>query len=239
MRNIDIRFNRERFDKGNKFYKDLGINPQTAKLRIEEVFVAGQGSYDFDLKKAVKSVTERILKRNDLFVCTAIGVALMVETVGKEGHAPLLSYPMLDGLHLPTGLKGFANLDAEAVYNGDLSLKTGQSVNYAGFPMDKFRFVPETQPVAMLTSADVVVSSQLVPQFAKEQVMYQMPEELILAGTQDHKINISFPVKATSDIKGPANTVAKLVLLFDGYLYEGATAEQYKNDKNNPYRLAI
>lgn len=240
MRNNNIDFLRNRYLVAFNYYKKNGINPQTAQLRIEVPFVKGKGAMDFDLKKEVKRATEKTLKRNDLFIASHIGVALMVEDNALVGHAPLLSYPMLDSLALPTGVKGFANLHAEVMYNGVLTLKTGQQVNYSGLPLDKFRYVPETQPTAVLKAADgTVVSSALIAKVNHEDFMYLLPEELRFAGTQDHTIRIEFPATADTDIKGGNATTAFAVLVIDGWLLEGGTSEKFKNDSTNPYQGAI
>ncbi len=235
----DIRFNRERFDKGNKYYGAKGINPQTAMLRIEVPFVEGKGSYNFDLKKAVKRATEKILQRNDLFVARAFGVALMVEDDTRVGHAPLLSYPLLDSDALPAGIHGFTGTDPYIVYNGDLTMKTGQNVNYSRFPLAGFLHVPQTQPVAIVNDEGTLVPSGIVPEFKLDNILYELPEEVVFAGTQDHKITIDIPADSDTDIAGPEGTTAYLVLLIPGWLYEGGTNEDYKRDSANPYRMAI
>ncbi|OJV39626.1 MAG: hypothetical protein BGO29_04570 [Bacteroidales bacterium 36-12] len=235
----DIRFNRERFDRGNKYYGPKGINPQTAQLRIEMPFAVGQSSYNFDLKKAVKRITEKILQRNDLFIARAFGVALMIETDTKVGHAPLLSYPLLQSDALPSGINGLTNTDAYAVYNGELTMKTGQNVNYSRFPLAGFLHVPQTQPVVILDDSGDFQSAGLVPEFNLDNLLYELPEEVVFAGTQDHKITIDIPASSTTDIAGPDGTTAFLVLLIEGWLYEGATNEEYKRDSANPYRSAI
>ena len=228
----NLQFIRDRFDKGNRYYGPLGINAQTSQLRIEVPTVKGQGVYDFDLRKEVKRATEKTLKRNDLFVATAIGVALMVELDALKGHAPLLTFPLLHSATLPVGSYGLANNHAEVLYNGALTLKTGQNVNYSAFPLDKFRVVPQTQ-----------VSATEIPQAKHDDFMYVLPEEVKFAGTQDHKLRIEMPATASTDIKGPADTTAFIVLVIDGFLYEGGTNEKYKteivNGMKNPYSNAI
>jgi len=235
----DIRFNRERFLKGNSFYGEKGINAQTAQLRIEVPFAAGKGAYDFDLKKEVKRLTEKTLKRNDLFVARALGFGLMVETTAKPGHAPLMSYPLLQSAALPAGINGFANTDAYAVYNGVLTMKTGQVVNYSGFPMSAFLNVPETQPVAIVNNEDELDTAGILPQFTMDQILFELPEEIVLAGTQDHRIQVEFPANTSTDIKGGEGTSSYLVLVIEGWLYEGGTNEEFKRNSQNPYRASI
>ena len=232
----DIRFERERFEKALRFYGSKGIVPQTANIRIESEFKLGKGTHRFDVKKdeSIARITEKVIRRNDLFLVKSIGVALMIETVGLEGHAPLMTYPLLQSAALPSGLNGFANNHAEVIYNGHLQMKTGSRVNFSRFPLDKFRFVPETQPVKILADATVFESSGIVPQFDHDKLMQMLPEEIVLAGTKDQPIEINYPALSSTDIKGPANTKAFLVLLLDGWLLEGATNEEFKVAEN-PY----
>lgn len=230
---IDIRFSRERFDQGKNYYSKKGIVPQTAQLRVAVPFVANSGTYKFDIKKdpSVAHVIEQLLKRNDLFVARAIGLALMVELDAAKGTAPLMSYPILDGLALPTGLKGLTNLNAYAVYNGILTMKTGQSVNYSRFPTLPFLHVPETQPVGMWNGTSVV-SSFIQPEFNIENILKELPEVLVFAGTKEQPITLEFPA---CTIAAPANYTAYAVLVIEGWLYEGGTTEDNKEDAN-PYK---
>src|ERR1035437_4239630 len=146
----NIVFNRARFDKGNNFYGPRDVNPQTSQLRIVIPFgAASQGTYTINVKKdpSLAHPLEILLKNSDLFVARAIGMALMVETTtGVKGSAPLYSYPVLDSVALPAGMKGFTDLSAQAVYNGALTMKTGQSVNYSRFPLLPCLSVPSQQP---------------------------------------------------------------------------------------------
>ena len=122
----DIRFNRERFEKGNNFYKKFKINAQSSQIRIEAELENGKGSYEFEIKKALANArkTEKVLRNTDLFVATSIGVALMIENTAFVGHSPILTYPLLKSLAIPAGYYGFTTTHAEAIYNGALSMRT-------------------------------------------------------------------------------------------------------------------
>ena len=236
MTNRDINFERKRFENALRFYGEKGIKPQSAKIRIDHEVTIGKGSYAFNVRKdqSTLRVTEKAITVNDLFLITAIGFGLVVEDVNLPGHSQVLTYPMLQSDALPAGLKGLVNNHAEVIYNGSLNMKTGQKVNLSAYPLNKFRFVPETQPVAMLDSGDAIVSSGLVPSYTHEDLMRAIPEELILSGTKNQPIEVVFPAVAGTDIKGEAGTKTYLVLLFDGFLLEGATNPDF-NVKENPY----
>ena len=235
----DIRFNRERMMAAANYYGCKGITPQTAQIRIEVPLETGRGSYEFDIKKAVAiGGTEKAIKNNDLFVCRAIGMALMVETDATRGTAPLLSFPMQDGTHLPTGLKGFTNTNPFALYNGVLTLKTDQNVNFSGFPTSHFLHIPRTQPVAVLNSTDAVVSAGLMPEFKMDQVLYELPEMLIFAGNYDNQLKLDAPVASGVTLAGPEGTTAKVVFIAEGWLYAQGAQDKFK-EGGNPLKEAI
>jgi hypothetical protein len=121
-----------------------------------------------------------------------------------------------------------------------LTMKTGQQVNYSGMPLDKFRVVPATQPIAAIKTTDgSILPSGAMSSINHSDFMQLLPEELRFAGTQDHTIRVEFPATADTDIKGDAGTTSFAVLLIDGWLFEGGTSEKFKNDNQNPYQAAI
>lgn len=229
----DIRFGRERFILGANFYSKKGIAPQTAQLRVVVPFSGATGNYKFDLKKdpSLAHVIEQLLKRNDLFVARAIGLSLMVELDAAKGTAPQYSYPVLAGEALPAGYKGLTNTNAFAVYNGYLTMKTGQSVNYSRFPTAPFLNIPTLQPSVILNGDDAPVSAGVAPAFNQEDVMFELPEILVLAGTKDQPITLEFP---PCTIAGEASTTAYAVLTIEGWLFEGGTTEDC-HDGANPF----
>ena len=232
----NIQFNRERFEKGLSFYSGKGIAPQQAQLRVVVPFTPGIGNYKFDLKKdpSLSHVIEHLLKRNDLFVARALGLALMVENNAAKGTAPLYSYPVVASAALPTGYKGLTDSNANAVYNGILTMKTGQTVNYSRFPTNKFLNVPETQP-CLLWNGIAAISAGIAPQFNLENVLEELPEVVVFAGTKEQPITLEFPA---CNIAGEAGTTAFAVLIVEGWLYEGGTTEDCHSSAN-PYNDAF
>ncbi|MEI6555509.1 MAG: hypothetical protein WCL70_07970 [Paludibacter sp.] len=236
----DIRLSRERVAGASAFYGKNQITPQRTLLRIEVDLVDGQGIYAFDIKKKGKdkSITERSITDNDLFVVDSLGLALTVEKDAAPGTAPLLSYPLINGLHLPAGIKGFTDNHAYAVYNGILSVKTDQTVNISAYPTANFLRVPQTQPVGVLTSEDVVVTTGIQPEFDLDSVLTQLSETLVFAGNHETEIKLEAPVKADVTLGVPADYTGKAVLLVDGWLFAGGAKPQYAID-GNPFKNAI
>jgi hypothetical protein len=236
----DIRFNRERMLLGAAFYGNYGITPQSAQIRIEAELVNGKGVYSFDIKKkgSDKSASEKTITDTDLFVARAIGMALMVEADAAPGTAPLLSYPLIDGLHLPSGIKGFTDGHAHALYNGIITMKTDQTVNLSGFPTSNFLCVPVTQPLAVLDSTNAVKSAGIQPQFKIDDVLYELPELLMLAGNHQTEIKLEAPVNSDVTLSVPANYTGKVVFLVEGWLFAGGAQQQFKKSEN-PLAAAI
>lgn len=235
MSKQNIDFDRKRYEEALGYYGDFELAPQYSSLRFEAEFVKGKGVYEFLVNRPGQSsrATERYLKQNDLFVTKGIAVGIMVETVGKEGHAPVMYYPVLQSDALPVGYNGLANTDAEALYNGILAIITGSTNNFGAFPLDEFRIVPRTQPIAMVNSdASALIPSGLIPEWSADDVLCHMPERFAFAGTQDQKIQISFPANANTDVKGEAGTKTYLVVTVKGWLVEGGTNSKFKTTSN-------
>lgn len=233
MLNIaNIEFARKRFEKVNNYYGAKGLAPQLSLLRIEETLVNGQGVYNFDLKKETGSlsVVESNLKRNDLFVTLALGVFLRVDNTAKPGVNQLMTYPLIKADATAAGI-GFTTSDIESLYNGKLYVATGNTVNIADMPTMLFKKVGQAADAA----------SQPVFDFKND--LCDMAEEIVFAGTQDHKIQVSFPTFAAADYSSSAaaNTagVSKICFTALGYRVVGGTEETYRTDSSNPYKGAI
>jgi hypothetical protein len=233
--NLNLDFNRKRFERAVNYYGAKGISPENAMIRIESAMATGQTKFTFDIKKEGITGAEQNLKRNDLFVVTHLAVLTALQTTGKEGQAPLMSYPLIEGAAIPAGVAAFTTRDIEGIYNGGLSVKTGQVVNFEHLPLIYMKRVPCVQP-AVVDVAGVAASNQQMPAFSLLDVAYPMTEELVFAGTQDHKIEINAPFASTASFAtATANTSAKLVFVALGYKIPGATNEEYRTDDKNPY----
>ena len=257
----NIEFDRRRFEKALAYYGNKGIAPQPSQLRIEENLVDGQGVYTFNLRKENLSPCEQNLRRNDLFLTLGLSIMLRVEDADKPGVLPLLSYAK-KGRETVTPATandpavytvddfGFETGDIEALYNGKLNVTTQTTVNFEAMPTSLFK-----KESAGIVGTNANYVHDVNNGFDIESSIKAMAEELIFAGTQDHKITLSFPTFAGSkynalqggngtstadDTKIP-NTkyVSKVVFFAFGYLIPGGTSDQYKNDPANPYAAAI
>lgn len=226
----DIRFNRERMLKGAEFYAKHGITPQSSQIRIETPLVVGQGQYEFDIKKKTKLALEKVIKDNDLFISRAIGVALCVEKTANPGTGILFSYPAVTG-NLPTGVGGFKSVAPYALYNGALSIKTDQTVNISSFPLNRFLNIPETQPT-LINNGTAMVTAGILPKFNLDDILFELPEVLAFAGNHTTEIKIDAPVASGSDITAETDYTARLVLIVEGWNFNGGANDKYKVPAN-------
>ena len=262
MLNIaNIEFARKRFEKAFNYYGEQGIPPQLSFLRIEEDLVDGRGNYDFNLHKENLATYERNLRRNDLFIVLGMSVFLRIEDEDKGGTLPMHFFAK-KGRVTKTPVSGstpavytldeygFLTSDIEALYNGKLFIQTGTTVNFEGLPTSLFK-----KESAGIEGTQANYVKDVNNAVDVESALKTMSEELILAGTQDHKIQVSFPAyngsvfsaaqagngKSTTDdtIIPTTHFKSKIGFYALGYLIPGGTNDTYKNDPTNPFRKAI
>lgn len=165
-----------------------GLFPQSSFLRIDQLLVNGQGNYIFDPMKqnGVGTIYDRKLDRNDGFYCIGMALAFNVVNVDKPGAGVLAtSIPDVFKAMETFGTAGSVK-DISAIYNGKLTLKTGTSVTYDGFPTQVFK--RETTNLPAAGTAPAVIAAV---DFSES--MFFTPEYLLLAGTKDQVFELSFP----------------------------------------------
>lgn len=258
-----IDFWRKRFEKASAFYSKQGIAPQKSFLRIEENLINGSGVYQFNLRKENLSAVERNLRRNDLFIVCQMGVYLRIEDNNKAGVLPPLFYakqgratitPADTSTHVGRIQAltdyGFATSDIEALWNGSLFVQTGSIVNFEAMPCSLFK-----KESAGIVGTEANYDKAVNNGFDLENSLLSMSEELILAGTQDHKLQVSFPnfsganYQALQDGHDTSDTdttfiansdyQSKIGFMAIGYLIPGGTDDRFRNNDANPYKDAI
>ena len=159
--------------------RKYGIVPQTSKIKLSQPLQDGVGNYQFNINKdsVNASVGEVGIDRNDLFIPFGFGVFHTIDGVTPSGKTPLLSYPV----QASANADGYLTEDIEALYNGSLQIRLDQTQVNQSFPMEVFRYVPETQPIAGVKA-----------QFKLEDALHQLVPNYFLQGTMDTKIEISF-----------------------------------------------
>lgn len=255
MKIQNLEFTRKRFEEILSFYGKQGLAPEFSQIRIENTLVDGQGVYRFDLKKENVGVTEQNIKRNDLFVVTHVGIFLRVDLTTKPGVAPLLTYPLLE--NTTAGIVGFKTKDINGLYAGKLYIATGSTVNVEDMPLSIFNRVPSAQPEIIPYVASAADSNEAAgtaktitntlgyknngvdPEFSADDAMFPLAERLAFAGTQDHKVEVSFPTFASADYaSATANTSTKLVFIAYGYKVPGGTDPKFRVAEN-PFAASL
>jgi len=209
---ISIEFLRKRFESANALAAKAGRCAETSFLRVDKAPTAGSGKITFDIaKRNGEAPGERKLDINDTFVVTALGLYINTEVTAKAGSGILDTYPVAAKLTSP--------VDFYAIYNGAVSIKTGQTVNFEAIPARSFLHIPQTQPVSVLDSEDAKVDAGLVPQFDVTDHALYLPEEVTFSGAKTPEINLEFPTYAGADFSALVNTNnIKMSLIVYGYL---------------------
>lgn len=228
MKIAQPQFTLDRVKAAFEYYAAQGVAPMNSILRIETPLQTGKGTYSIDLKKdqSLLGPAERSMDQWDLFIATGLFVGLRIEENAKPGVAPILTYGLLGDSANITSCVGFSTPDADALYNGTLSIMTNNVANMENFPLSKFKHVPETQPLG----------ATVVPQFDTTDVVVETPEQILFAGNAKHKIIIDFPVVSTSSFAAnattPTNYTPKIVFEVYGYNIKGGAAEQFRTTAN-------
>lgn len=184
--NYAIPFLRERFEnlvaKLEK-YKNASLVPQSSYLRIDQKLENGVGTYEFDplLNNGGASPLEKKLDKNDLFFINSIGVFLTAKNIALPADVVMLSTVNPAELKASISEAGLTNLKTDlaaatglnTIYNGFISLRTGQEVTLQNLPMWMFNRISDD-------NAGVEGSSVI------------LPERVQLNGSSDQRFTLSF-----------------------------------------------
>ena len=216
----NILLDRARYKLVLDWCNENGIAPQYSKIKLSQPLKDGVGNYQFNINKdnVNASVGEVGIDRNDLFIPFGFGLFHTIDGVTPSGKYPLLSYPV----QASANADGYRTKDIEALYNGSLLIRLDQTQVNQSFPLEVFRYVPETQPIAGVEA-----------QFDIEAAMHQLVPNYFLQGTFDTKIEVAFngtgssfavAEKATPTVASTTRQ-ARLVFLMFGVLVKNG-AEQ-------------
>lgn len=231
---------RGRFEKVNAEYQNYSGNKiyaMPSKLRIETKLLAGQGRYEFDIKKTnIDNPFEVSLNRNDVFIPNHLGILIGLRSTTKPTTELLMSFPQYnDGVKPSPYDAGFQNKDIEALYNGSLQWLVDNGILIDSYPTENFKKVPRTQGAFILDSNDAAVNELVQPNWDIRKACDFLIPKYTLAGTRDHRVTVNF---GASGLTFPVTTGydAYLVLYADGFLVKGG-CEWF--DKANPNGGAV
>lgn len=216
------------------------VHPEEAKIRLEQKIKNGVTQYTFDLKQemnTVDGVREIALQRNDVFVPNRLGVFIAIRetSTGVETLYPYI--PVNDGTNPSVHAAGFTSKSANILFDGILSWKVGTTMMISGYPMERFKIVPQVQGAFVLDSSDDAVAEGIQSEWSIDKMAKLLLPKYTIAGTRDHKIAIDLP-EAASNLTFPVTSgyEAYLVLYMDGFKVVGGC--EHINGKN-PFDDAV
>ncbi len=187
-----------------------GINTDNAivsegYIRIERRLENGRNKISFSIVRDANSdtPTERKIDRNDKFLVTEMGIFLMHRSESKRGIEVLQTYPNTKVFVAKDGGDTIAN-DLEAIYNGNISVKVGQTKFIEGMDLLRFRNVPQTQQNA--TNAN--------SQSTGKQGFFETTPQILFDGNQKHEIDIELPIDSTVTIASDVADHNNYIVLF-------------------------
>ncbi|MEO5892266.1 MAG: hypothetical protein ABIQ31_18610 [Ferruginibacter sp.] len=193
-------------------------------LRAEVDTVDGTPQFEFDFRsaKGIKQLTERLLNENDLFRVLAIRFRIGVRLLSNPAIWVPQSYPNNFVFDTETDDATAGTFDAahlEALYNGYLNYKKGDTTYLPALSLEGARFVSQTQQ----TSAANKSSTE-----HNDGGIIKVERPFNLMGTDLGNLTLNIP--AASNLKIQFSTVAnittvpkKIVLMcqLDGILVSG------------------
>lgn len=212
---------RNRFEKLHAEFGAL-VTPEPSKIRIELPLKNGVGQYEFNIKKFVDNDREQSLDRNDVFVPNFMGVLYGFQNTDTELPQTMSLYPYAPyyGGADSVAKEGFTSVDANALYNGKLTLQIDNSMILNAYPTENFKKVPVEQG-CVIYNGEELVNMDVQPSFSIQEACELVIPRILLAGTRDIKIRVNFNgAGLTFPTDNEAGDTLQPVLVFymDGFL---------------------
>ena len=191
------------------------------QLRVEQPINNQTNTYEMkvleDTMLGIK--TEIKLNKNDLFLCTGIGLAVYNRKNTNDANAstetvePLQTYG--NESYFGAATANFDPKHLEFVYKGHITLKVGSTIYIPQLSTDKFKFVPQTQQSAATNRS----------QYNNEEIIKDLTAHYKIRGTDQVEFNLNVKtftgIKAAADTTAVPNSENRVVLLLDGFLIKG------------------
>lgn len=210
-------------DRSRSIYNNLdekypGLIKTPGYIRIEKKIYNGQTKYDFICTRDgnADTVTENKLDRNDKFVVTHMGLFLMKRLSTLIGAEVLQSYP--NEMVFADVSTDFIGEHLEAIYNGKLGLKVGQTNFIEGMDLRRFRNVPTAQELTFNSTTSKVANSGQTEKTG----FVEMTPQVTIDGNAKAMITIDAPVASSHKVAHTtSNTDNFIVLVLRGFLVTG------------------
>ena len=198
------------------------VTPEPSKIRIEVPLKEGVGQYRFDIKKIVDNLREQSLDRNDVFVPNYMGVMFGFQNPEKPQTMSLYPYAPVVGEKF-VAQEGFLSDDANALYNGQLTLQIDNTMILNSYPTENFKHVPEEQGCVIYDGA-ALTNMGIQPEFTIKDACELVIPRILIAGTRDIKFIVNFDgaglqFDAANGVgEGATDLTPVLVFYMDGFL---------------------
>lgn len=210
--NPETIFLRKRFEeiKAEVQTFDKTLVPQSSYIRIDQTLENGVGTYTFDplLNNGGAGPLEKKLDKNDLFFISSINLAITATNKTLPADVVFLNTINPDKLNACISTAGLASLKTDlaaapglnTIFNGFISLRTGQTVSLQNFPTLRFCRISDTD--ASIDGASVI-----------------LPERVLLNGASDQRFELVFNGQNTTmqNATTPAYTFG-VSLFMSGFL---------------------
>lgn len=213
--NPETTFLRERFETIKDKVKsyDKTLVPQSSYLRIDKTLENGVGTYVFDplLNNGGAAPLEKKLDKNDLFFINSVSLSITAVNVSLPADVVFLNTINPDKLNACISEAGLTKLKTDlaaatglnTLYNGFLSLRTGQTVSIQNFPTMRFCRISDTD--ASIDGASII-----------------LPERVLIDGSSDQRFELTFNGQNTTMQNATTPTYQFGVSLFmSGFLVKG------------------
>lgn len=211
---------RTRFEKLQSEFGSV-VTPEPSKIRIEVPLKDGVGQYSFNVKKIIDNEREQGLDRNDVFVPNFMGVMFGFQDASKPSVMRLYPFAPKVGANF-VAQEGFANDNAEALYNGKFTLQIDNQMILNAYPTENFKKVPEEQG-CLIYDGNNLVNMGIEPEYTIQDSCELVIPRILIAGTRDIKFTLNFNAAGLTfpATKGNGSTdslAPVLVFYMDGFL---------------------
>lgn len=212
-------------------YARAGVITTPSFLRLEALATGSTSQFLFNTldTSGTKSVTERRLKLNDTFTITDVAFYIQADaaatvnspTDSERTKGRLYTYPNPNVTAI-----GAKSDELESIYNGYLQLRIDSTTFIDAFPMRQFYRVGTSQAVSAGTNQNGIARDEWgLGMYGRAEML----PSIELNGQANIEWSINLPT--AQDCSAPATSYINLVLVFLGFLNQGAASVQQKLQK--------
>lgn len=212
-------------------YARAGVISTPSYLRLEALATGSTSQFLFNTldTSGTKSVTERRLKLNDTFTITDVAFYIQADAATTQNSPTdtertkgrLYTYPNPNVTAI-----GNKSDELESIYNGFLQLRIDSTTFIDAFPMRQFYRVGTSQAVTAATNQNGIARDEWpLGMYGRSEML----PSIELNGQANIEWSINLPT--AQDCSAPASSYINLVLIFMGFLNQGAASVQQKLQK--------